>query len=348
LTARSSSTHYYAGKVELLTRIFGDAVRVTSDGIQVGNAFYPVLNDVIVTLPPERSPVGIGGRGITPHGEFARDVQTSFGAQWQEFSEVTLEHRREFEQYFDLIELDALSEVVVADLGCGSGRYAACVAPHAGAVVLADFSEAIFVARENLRDVDHAVFIMADLLDLPFGDDAFDFAYSLGVLHHLPVPALEALKQMRRFSPRLLVYLYYSLDNRPAYFRAVLGIADGLRRRLVAMRSVRGQRAAIWLITVLVYWPLSRLGSVLRPLGLDKRIPLAEFYQGKPIRRLRQDAHDRFLTSIEQRVSRTEIMGLADAHWRVTVSERLPYWHFLYASGCFSSSTTLTEAREQV
>ncbi len=326
MTPRSRSTAYYADKRDLLARIFGDDVRVTDAAIEVGSASYPVLDDVIMTLPPERTPTPAGRDSAD---EYAPDVQDTFGDQWQRYAEVTDEHRREFAQYFDLVSLDGLGDAVVADLGCGSGRYAAYAAPHCGTLVLVDFSEAIFVARRNLASAPHAVFVMADVLDLPFAPDAFDLAYSLGVLHHLPVPAFDALRRLFPLSRRFLVYLYYALDNRPWYFRSILAAADAVRRRLCGLRSPAARSGAVWAITLGVYWPLSRIGSLLAPLGLDRRVPLAEFYRGKPLRRLRQDAHDRFLTPIEQRFTRSEIEGLGDDAWSVTVSDGLPYWHFV-------------------
>ncbi|MBL0059822.1 MAG: hypothetical protein IPP35_12155 [Elusimicrobia bacterium] len=63
--------------------------------------------------------------------------------------------------------------------------------------------------------------------------------------------------------------------------------------------------------------------------GWGRYVPLFEFYQDKSLRRIEQDVYDRFFTSIEQRVSRKEISALTDTFTRVTVSDHLPYWHFL-------------------
>lgn len=327
MSAGSSRTGYYADKGNVLARLFGGDIELTADAVVVNGQPYRVLDDVIVVLPPEHSP----GQRAQASEEFAPGVQRTFGDQWQEYSEVTHEHREEFGQYFDVVDLPSLNRAVVADLGCGSGRYAACAAPHCGSLVLVDFSEAIFVARRNLAAHPNAIFVMGDLLDLPFADNAFDFVYTLGVLHHLPVPALDALRRIRPLTPRMLVYLYYALDNRPWYFRGMLAIADALRRSLCGLRSRRGRAASVWLITLGLYWPLSRVGALLAPIGLDRHVPLAEFYRGKSLRRLRQDAHDRFLTPIEQRFSRRQIEQLANDHWDVVVSDHLPYWHFLYS-----------------
>ncbi len=58
-------------------------------------------------------------------------------------------------------------------------------------------------------------------------------------------------------------------------------------------------------------------------------VPLAEAYAGKSLRRLRQEAYDRFFTGIEQRFTRDQICALVDCFHSVTVSEEVPYWHFL-------------------
>ena len=63
--------------------------------------------------------------------------------------------------------------------------------------------------------------------------------------------------------------------------------------------------------------------------NLGNKVPLYEFYKGKTIRRLAQDSYDRFFTSIEQRVSKGEILKLKDTFKTVKVSNNLPYWHFI-------------------
>lgn len=328
MTTRSTSTAYYSDKHDLLGRLFGSEVHLTDDGIEIDGRTFPVLDDVIIALPFARRPTSGDGSGAV--ADFAPEVQDTFGDQWQRFDDVTDEHRREFKQYFDLVRLEDLRSRVVADIGCGSGRYAACAAQYVGSLVLVDFSEAIFVARRNLSGHDRTIFVMADVLSLPFQPGAFDLVYSLGVLHHLPVPALDALRRILPLANQFLVYLYYALDNRPWYFQRVLAVADRLRRRLSRLRSPLARGAAVWTITLAAYWPMARLGSLLGPTGMQRRLPLAEFYAGKSLRRLRQDAHDRFLTPIEQRFTRSEIEAFHE-DWKVQVSENLPYWHFLCA-----------------
>ncbi|MCU1486251.1 MAG: hypothetical protein JWN67_2997 [Actinomycetia bacterium] len=328
------STPYYAGREAALAEIFGaSTVVVHADRLEVDARTFPIVDDVIVTLPANRLPEGARRRlgaqagDASAEGSFAEDIQYTFGAEWTEHGEVLAEHVDEFAAYFDLIDLEALGDQRVADLGCGSGRWASFVAPRCREIVLADFSDAIFVARRNLAGADHAVFVLADVLDLPFGDDAFDLAYCLGVLHHLPVDALDACRRLARHAPELLVYLYYALDNRPAYYRALLAGVTQARTRLARLRSTRARSAVSLAIAALVYAPLAFVGSV-GGRRVQRYVPLADTYAGKSLRRLQQDAYDRFFTRIEQRVTRAQVLELTDTFDAITVSDGLPYWHF--------------------
>lgn len=325
---------YYAGKEGSLRALFGaEALTVDADAIVVDGRRLPVLDDVIIALEPGKLPPSLrarlGGQPDAPSTPFAEDIQYSFGQEWQAHPDVLPEHTGEFADYFDLIDLGELAGARVADVGCGSGRWATFVAPLCRELVVVDYSEAVFVARANLRTADNSIFVMADALDLPFAPGSFDFLYCLGVLHHLPVGAREALGRLAPLASRLLVYLYYALDNRPWYFRGILSAVTGVRTVLARVRQPALRTAITWLITLTVYWPVSVLGRWLAPLGAARWLPLAEAYAGKSVRRLRQDVYDRFFTGIEQRFTRRDIESWAADLGEIRVSDGQPYWHFL-------------------
>lgn len=326
---------YYQDKIDSLRDLFDtNDVAVVPGGLQVDDRLLPVVDDVIVALDPTRLPARLRDRmadavGPERPSEYAPEIQRGFGDEWRAHPRILPEHEAEFHQYFDLVDLSGLGDFRLCDLGCGIGRWSHFLAPRCRQVVLVDYSEAIFLARENLRDADNAIFVMADVLDLPFGDDAFDLVYCLGVLHHLPVDALNALRRLQRLAPRHLVYLYYALDNRPAYFRSILKAVTTARRRLTRVRSARARSVLTSLIALGVYSPLNGLGRALRPLGLRHFLPLADTYSGKSLARVRQDVYDRFFTGIEQRFSRRQILGLTDRFTSVEISDAPPYWHFL-------------------
>jgi SAM-dependent methyltransferase len=228
-----------------------------------------------------------------------------------------------------VIDLDTLADARVCDLGCGIGRWSFFLQHHAREIVLVDFSEAIFVARENLRGCRNAVYVMADLKRLPFREDFADFIFCLGVLHHLPTPALDEVRALRRYAPLLLIYLYYDLDNRPYYFRSILGMVTRVRTILASVKDSRLRNLLTWVIALTCYLPPITLGKLLRPFGLSSYIPLYDGYHADSVGRIRQDVYDRFFTRIEQRFTKTEIAELHDTFSSVEVSPGIPYWHFV-------------------
>jgi SAM-dependent methyltransferase len=292
---------------------------LTDKSLRVGDRLYPIVDDVIVLLDPEDQ----------RSAPFAEDIQYTFGAEWREHRHVLPEHAPEFEQYFDLIDLASLKDARVLDLGCGNGRWSTFLKDRCRELVLVDFSDAIYVARQNLRDASNCLFFKGDITRLPFAADVADFAFSLGVLHHLPIPCLEATKQLKKYAPRLLIFLYYALDNRPLYFRVLLGLVTAARNVLARIRSPFFRTAFSFFGTVFVYLPLVLLGRLLDLAGLGRYVPLYEFYRNKSFKRIQQDVYDRFFTRIEQRVTRAQILELKSDFGTVTISDDLPYWHFL-------------------
>lgn len=345
-----AANSYYKDKVADLAELFGAAhVEIEQDCIVVDDVRFPVVDDVIVLLSPDRYPKRVldllGAKrtsvSTTTQGQFATDVQDTFGEEWHAYPEMLAEHDKEFSQYFDLIDIDSLETATVCDLGCGSGRWSYHLRNRCRQMILVDFSDAIFIARRNLRDCENALFFMADLTDLPFRRPFADLVICLGVLHHLPIPALYAVRRLRLFAPRVLVYLYYALDNRPVYFRPLLAVVTGLRQLTSRVRGSRIRGALTWLLTLAVYAPLLFVGRLLDLVGLGRFVPLYDTYKAKSLRRIRQDAYDRFFTRIEQRVTRASILRLRDTFETVTLSPNLPYWHFL----CESASSTRAELR---
>lgn len=333
-------TSYYAAKIDQLKDIFGtDRIDVRADSIVVDDLAYPVVDDVIVLLDPAQYPEALRDR-LSPGasapgksgrpGEFAADIQSTFGDEWQTFPEILPEHESEFHQYFDVVKLAELEGKRVCDMGCGIGRWSSFLHDKVREIVLVDFSEAIFVARNNLRDADNALFFMGDILRLPFRPDFADFLFCLGVAHHLPVEAMEAVRRLGTFAPRLLIYLYSALDGHPLHFRLMMAPVSSLRRMVCNIHNRIFRSAFTTLSTVFLYLPLVGVGYLLHPVGLSRYVPLFDFYHGKSFRRLRQDAYDRFFTRIEQRFSRRDIRKLEDDFNTVTISPQIPMWHFLY------------------
>jgi SAM-dependent methyltransferase len=329
-------TSYYDNKTEQIKDIFGATdVDVQSDRIIVDDKEYIVVDDVIILLAPDQYPPSLKNKlqsnASISDGteEFASDIQTTFGDEWQTFPEIMPEHETEFRQYFDIVDIRSLSGKRVCDMGCGIGRWSSFLQKEAKEIVLIDFSEAIFVARKNLVGADNALFFLGDILQLPFRKNFADFLYCLGVAHHLPVDAMEAVKRLSSFAPRRLIYLYSALDGHPVHYRLMMMPVTVLRQMVCTIQNPLFRSIFVTLSTIFLYLPLICVGYILHPLGLSRYVPLFSFYHGKSFRRLRQDAYDRFFTRIEQRVTRKEIKTLEVDGQKVTISPQIPMWHFL-------------------
>lgn len=269
----------------------------------------------------------------TCRNEHARTV-TGFGDEWSRFDQTGAgadELQRTFEKYFAVFPWESLPQDARGiDVGCGSGRWAKLAAERVGWLHCVDASEqALAVARSNLRDSPNVTLTQASVGLLPFDDSAFDFGYSLGVLHHVPdtlAGMRECVRVLRPGAP-FLVYLYYSLENRPAWYRRVWQASDVLRR--IVSRMPQGVRHTIAdIAAAAVYYPLARGALLGERLGFDvSTIPLASYRQ-HTFYIMRNDALDRLGTSLEQRFSRLEVQqmmnaaGLSDVRFH----EGVPFW----------------------
>ena len=197
------------------------------------------------------------------HGLRGKNIETAdaFGWQWLKFSQVrdlaTFE-----EQFLDWIRpLDAcfLADKVVLDAGCGMGRFSLVSSRFGAKMVLAvDASDAVESAQENARGFSNVHVVQADIHRMPFrrGRDAqVDFAFSIGVLHHLDDPEAGFNALIRHVEPSGTVFAWvYGRENNGW----VVHIVNPLRTLLTS----RLPRRALYVLaglTALGLYPLLRL-----------------------------------------------------------------------------------------
>lgn len=268
----------------------------------------------------------------------SRNVDTAvvdgFGDEWSRLDQSALsesEAEELFGQYFDIFPWHALPAAAMGiDFGCGSGRWARLVAPRVGRLLCFDASAAAAgVARRVLAALPNVEVSVAAVDEVPVADGSADFAYSLGVLHHIPdtAAALRACVRKLRPGAPFLLYLYYRFDNRPPWYRLLWKMSELLR--LGISRAPKPLRYALsQLLAATLYWPLSRLALLAGRAGLRaESFPLA-YYRNRSYYVLRTDALDRFGTRREHRFTRAEIesmmheAGLED----VVFSTHEPFW----------------------
>ena len=264
-------------------------------------------------------------------------VARGFGREWSTFRQDSdhLTHQQRqaiFDDYFRIFPWHLLPARggVGLDVGCGTGRWSMLVAPRVQHLHLLDPSaEALNIARENLRGMNNVSYHLHSVAAIPLPPKSLDFAFSLGVLHHLPdtEAAIVAIADKLKRNAPFLVYLYYELDNRPIWYRLLWRLTN--LARIVVSRLPHPVRLMIsQIIAALIYWPLARLAGLLTRRGRSTGALPLSYYADKSFYVMRTDAYDRFCTRLEKRFRRSEIERmLTRAGFKdITFSSKQPFW----------------------
>ncbi len=263
-----------------------------------------------------------------------QQVVSDFGQEWQKFYEFSDERIRvSAAEYFDILNEGIVNRQTYAiDIGCGTGRWTKYLAKQAGFIEAIDPSNAIFAAARLLNGLPNVRLAKASIETLPFEDETFDFAMSIGVLHHIPdtqQAMADCVKKVKK-GGYFYVYLYYDLQDKGILFKVIFKLTD-LLRLVISRFPTPLKKITCDLLAILIYMPLIYLARFLKFLGLNKiaRLLPLHSYTNKSFYIVRNDALDRFGTRLEQRFSKQEMLtmmqnaGLAE----IRISPGVPYYH---------------------
>lgn len=262
-----------------------------------------------------------------------KDTVESFGDEWTRFDQskmTELEAQKIFDCYFKIFPWSELpSSPEGFDMGCGSGRWAHFVASRVGFLNCVDPSGAIDIAQKNLRMHKNIAYFRAAAGDAFLPRSSQDFGYSLGVLHHVPdfASALRSCVDLLKPGAPFLLYVYYSFDSRPGWYRR-LWLGSNLVRRIISQFPGGAKRLTTDIIAACIYFPLARLSLGLERLGFNvENIPLS-FYRKSSFFVMRTDSRDRFGTPLESRFSREELQSLMIESGLINIrfSDSAPFW----------------------
>ena len=261
------------------------------------------------------------------------DALPGFPGDWTRLPNAlpAAESRSIFDDYFAIFPWDTLpAQAVGADIGCGTGRWAKYASGKCHTLHVVDPSaQVIETARQNLSDQPNVEFQVAGAVKLPFPDASLDFAYSLGILQHAAKPEcvlLEIARTLKAGAP-FLVYLCYSFENRPAWFRIIWRMSDLLRATVSQLpKSLR--YGACQILAAAIYLPMAKTAAALEKLqAMPSGWPLA-YYRDKSFYTMRTDAMARFGTRDENRMTQDQIRNLLQAAGfeNVQFSNEPPFW----------------------
>ncbi len=195
---------------------------------------------------------------------------SAFGYEWTHFAQVSDQYREEFLDWIQPVSPEFFAGKVVLDAGCGKGRHAWLSAGFGAREVIAvDLSDAVEAAYHNTRHLPNVHVLQADIYHLPFLQP-FDYAYSIGVIHHLPDPRQGFFSVLRHVKAggRVSVWVYGREGN-----GWIVKLVDPVRIHLTSRAPKLVTRALslalalpLYLALKLVYGPVNRFPR-LRPLG---------------------------------------------------------------------------------
>jgi SAM-dependent methyltransferase len=186
----------------------------------------------------------------------------NFGWQWQHFTQEDERYTEQFLGWIAPVRPDFFRDKVVLEGGCGKGRHTQLAAQWgAREVISIDLSAAVETAFAATRRMENAHIVQADIYHLPL-KPVFDYAFSVGVLHHLPRPRegfLSLASKVKR-GGHISAWVYGAENN-----EWITRLVNPLRERVTSRINRRSllhlsklPTAALFAATKLVYGPLNR------------------------------------------------------------------------------------------
>src|SRR6266536_5021001 len=195
----------------------------------------------------------------------------NFGWQWQHFNEMDEHYAKQFLGWIGPVQPEFFAGKVVLEGGCGKGRHTQLAAKWgAKDIIGVDLSSAVETAFTATRQLENAHIVQADIYHLPFRR-CFDYAFSVGVLHHLPDPraGFRSLAGKVKAGGHVSAWVYGAENN-----EWITGLVSPLRERLTSrlrpfalLQLSKVPAAVVFTATKLVYGPLNR-SPLCKPLAV--------------------------------------------------------------------------------
>lgn len=247
-----------------------------------------------------------------------QETADAFGYEWTRYSELADRYRQQFLDWIRPVDATFFDGKAVLEGGCGKGRHTALAASFgARDVVAVDLSQAVDAAYANTRHLPNVHIVQADLKRAPVRA-CFDYAFSVGVLHHLPAPEEGFRALVSRLKPggHISAWVYGREGNgwivhmvSPVRERLTSRLPHGVLDALSAVFTV-----PLWAATKVVYGPMhGRL--------LGRRLPYGEYLSyiaSFPYREQRSIVFDHLVAPVAYYIAHDEFAawfrraGLAD------------------------------------
>jgi len=205
---------------------------------------------------------------LTKIEEDKAETAENFGWQWTHFTQEDAKYSEQLLGWLQPVKPEFFSGKIVLEGGCGKGRHTKLAAEwEAKEVVGFDFGDGVESAFALSRNMPNAHIVQADIFKLPF-KKAFDYAFSVGVLHHTPDPkrAFISLASKVKKGGNISAWVY-GAENNEWITRYVNPVREGFTSKIsqpMLYQLSKLPALSIFLATKLLYRPVN---SAAKPLA---------------------------------------------------------------------------------
>jgi SAM-dependent methyltransferase len=185
-----------------------------------------------------------------------------FGWQWQHFDHHDSLYENFLLGWLAPVKPKFFANKVVLEGGCGKGRHTQLAARWGVRDIISiDLSDSVEPAFAATRHLENAHVIQADMYHLPVRR-VFDYAFSVGVLHHLPDPRGGFVSLAAKVKPDGHISAWvYGAENNDWIVRFVNPLRTRITSRIdprALLQLSKAPAALVFAATQLIYGPLNK------------------------------------------------------------------------------------------
>ena len=195
------------------------------------------------------------------------ETAENFGWQWTHFTQEDPKYNEQFLGWLQPVKPDFFEGKIVLEGGCGKGRHTKLAAEWGAKEVIGiDLGDGVESAFALTRHTPNVHIVQCDIFKLPFKKE-FDYAFSVGVLHHTPDPKKAFLSLASKVKKGGYVSAWvYGAENNEWITKYVDPVRQGFTSKIsqpVLYQLSKLPTLSLFLTTKLLYRPANILAPPL-------------------------------------------------------------------------------------
>ncbi|MER3431210.1 MAG: hypothetical protein C4325_01350 [Blastocatellia bacterium] len=208
-------------------------------------------------------------RGIPRFADLSRieqekaETAENFGWQWTHFTQEDPRYTDQFLGWLRPAKPEFFAGKTILEGGCGKGRHTKLAAQWGAKDVIGiDLGAGVESAFSLTRHLPNVHIVQCDIFKLPL-KRVFDYAFSVGVLHHTPNPQKAFVSLAGKVKPSGYISAWvYGKENNGWIIKVINPLRENFTSRISPATLYQISKlptAVLFLLTKLVYRPLNRI-----------------------------------------------------------------------------------------